>query len=89
MLHSGWKVLFVPGDTPYSIVRLELKGMSNNVRARQIKVLVKPSKPLDASLSAVVSQRNACEAEALRVFRLLTSQVYNSSFACTKVQLIR
>lgn len=76
-MHSGWKVLFVPDDTPYGIIRLELKGMANNIRVRQVQVLAKPSKPLDSSSSALMSQQKSCEAEALRIFRLLTSQVYN------------
>ena len=75
VMHSGWKILFVPDDSSYSVLRLELKGMANNVRARQIQILAEPLKSFDTSLSALISQQKSCEAEGLRVFRLLTSQV--------------
>ena len=57
------------------MVRMEVTGPQNSVRVRQIQVLVHPSKGLDCALSSVVAQQKACEAQALRVFRLLTSQV--------------
>ena len=58
-----------------SVVRLELKGVQNNVRVRQLQVLAYPSKPLDATLPSVKAQQKDCEGEALRLFRLLTSKV--------------
>ena len=76
MMHSGWKTLIVPPDAkPCSVVRVEVDGQQNKVRVRQVQVLVPPPKPLDSTYPATVAQQKACEAEALRVFRSLTSQV--------------
>ena len=75
MLHSGWKTLLAPEGTVCSVVRVEVKGLQNNVRVRQMLVHGIPSRSLDTTLPAVMAQQKACEAEALRVFRLLTSQV--------------
>ena len=76
MLHSGWKTLLAPEGTVCTVVRVEVKGLQNNVRVRQLLVHGVPTKMLDSTLPAVVAQQKACEGEALRVFRLLTSQVY-------------
>ena len=75
MLHSGWKILLAPEGTVCFVVRVEVKGLQNNVRVRQLRVLGVPSRSLDSTLPAVTAQMKACEGEALRVFRLLTSQV--------------
>ena len=75
MLHSGWKTLMAPEGTVCSVIRVEVKGLQNNVRVRQIQVLGVPLRTLDSTFPAVVAQQKACEGEALRVFRLLTSQV--------------
>ena len=75
MLHSGWKTLLAPEGTVCSVVRVEVKGLQNNVRVRQLLVHGIPSRSLDTTLPAVMAQQKACEGEALRVFRLLTSQV--------------
>ena len=77
VLHAGWKTLVVPPCTePCSVVRIEVSGQQNKVRVRQIQVLAPPIKSLDSSSSpATVAQQKACEAEALKVFRSLTSQV--------------
>ena len=64
-----------------SVVRLELKGVQNNVRVRQLQVLAYPNKPLDATLPSVKAQQKDCEGEALRLFRLLTSKVSQSVVA--------
>lgn len=64
-----------PEGTVCSVIRVEVKGLQNNVRVRQIQVLGIPVKTLDSTLPAVMAQQKACEGEALRVFRLLTSQV--------------
>ena len=61
-----------------SVVRVEVKGPQNNVRVRQLLVLAYPSRRLDCCLSPAAAQQKACEEEALRVFRLLTSQVIDS-----------
>ena len=75
MLHSGWKTLLAPEGTVCSVIRVEVKGLQNNVRVRQLLVHSIPSRGLDTTLPAVMAQQKACEGEALRVFRLLTSQV--------------
>jgi hypothetical protein len=75
MLHSGWKTLLAPEGTVCSVVRVEVKGLQNNIRVRQLLVHGIPSRSLDTTLPAVMAQQKACEGEALRVFRLLTSQV--------------
>lgn len=75
MLHTGWKTLLAPEGTVCSVVRVEVKGVQNNVRVRQLQVLGVPLKTLDSTLPAVLAQQKACEGEALRVFRLLTSLV--------------
>ena len=75
MLHSGWKTLLAPEGTVCSVIRVEVKGLQNNVRVRQMLVHGTPSRSLDTTLPAVMAQQKACEGEALRVFRLLTSQV--------------
>ena len=59
-----------------SVVRLEVKGLQNNIRVRQLQVLAPPTRRPDAALTSVSAQQKACEEEALRVFRLLTSQVH-------------
>ncbi|XP_019855060.1 PREDICTED: E3 ubiquitin-protein ligase MYCBP2-like isoform X1 [Amphimedon queenslandica] len=78
--HSGWKTLTVPADIPdISLVRFELRGSQNNVRARQVALLEYPELTHSASNGAVNSElamQKDCEAEALRLFRLLTSQVF-------------
>ncbi|XP_050038840.1 E3 ubiquitin-protein ligase MYCBP2 [Dermacentor andersoni] len=59
--------------------RLELRGPENTLRLRQVKVLGhSPRLGIDVHgecRSLCIQQRN-CEAETLRVFRLLTSQVF-------------
>ena len=66
----------VPPRDDYTILKFELRGSSNNVRARQVMVMGVPNKQLQgASLKTEVVMLKDCEAEALRLFRLLTSQV--------------
>ena len=80
VMHSGWKTLIISPDCEIcSVVRLEVNGQQNKVRVRQVQVLAPPTKSLDSSYPATVAQQKACEAEALRVFRSLTSQVYQPS----------
>ena len=75
-MHTGWKTLVVPVNSePCSVVRVEVHGQQNKVRVRQVQVLAPPTKILDSTYPATVAQQRACEAEALRVFRSLTSQV--------------
>lgn len=75
-MHAGWKTLLVPpGVEPCLVIRLEVSGQQNKVRVRQVQILAPPIKSLDSSYPAIVAQQKSCEAEALRVFRSLTSQV--------------
>lgn len=70
-------------------MRLELKGPDNTLRVRQLRILgVAPVSTLNRAarshrsghsnvpIHPAVLQQRACEAETLRVFRLITSQVF-------------
>ncbi|XP_058807986.1 E3 ubiquitin-protein ligase MYCBP2-like [Phymastichus coffea] len=63
----------------HAVIGLELKGPDNSLRVRQIRVLGdidgEPVK-IGKSLSAVAIQQKNCEAETLKVFRSITSQVF-------------
>ncbi|CAO2591792.1 E3 ubiquitin-protein ligase MYCBP2 [Lemmus lemmus] len=61
------------------IIKIELKGPENTLRVRQVKVLGwkdGESTKIAGQISASVAQQRNCEAETLRVFRLITSQVF-------------
>lgn len=65
-------------DGTHSVIRLELKGPDNSLRLRQIRVLGEMAgKPLKigGQHSALTIQQRNTEAETLKVFRLITSQV--------------
>uniref|UniRef100_A0A336LRN5 RCR-type E3 ubiquitin transferase n=1 Tax=Culicoides sonorensis TaxID=179676 RepID=A0A336LRN5_CULSO len=68
-------------DDSLTHFRLEFRGSENTLRVRQIKLLgydIKGNKnPIDpkATSASYIQQLN-CEIETLRVFRLLTSQVF-------------
>uniref|UniRef100_A0A8C9U137 RCR-type E3 ubiquitin transferase n=1 Tax=Scleropages formosus TaxID=113540 RepID=A0A8C9U137_SCLFO len=76
--HTGW----VTGELPVGgarLVRIELKGPENTLRVRQIRVLgwkEGESIKIPGQISASVAQQRSCEVETLRVFRLITSQVF-------------
>lgn len=60
------------------MVRLELRGPDNSLRLRQVRVLGEvegESLRAGRQHSAATIQQRSCEAETLRVFRLITSQV--------------
>ena len=60
------------------VIRLELKGPDNSLRLRQVKVLGEidgSSLVVSTHQSPLIMQQKNCEAETLKVFRLLTSQV--------------
>lgn len=60
-------------------MRLELKGPDNSVRVRHVRLLGKveaESLKIGKQYSAATVQRRNCESETLRVFRLITSQVF-------------
>lgn len=62
---------------------MELKGPDNSLRVRQIRVLGEiegESLKVGKQLSAQTIQQRNCEAETLKVFRLITSQVSRSLF---------
>lgn len=61
------------------MIKVELKGPDNSVRVRQIRILGKvdsESLRVGKQLNSYTIQQKNCEAETLRVFRLITSQVF-------------
>lgn len=82
--HIGWVTSELPGGDNH-IIKIELKGPENTLRVRQVKVLGwkdGESIKIAGQISASVAQQRNCEAETLRVFRLITSQV-DSELHCT------
>uniref|UniRef100_A0A8C8JY02 RCR-type E3 ubiquitin transferase n=1 Tax=Oncorhynchus tshawytscha TaxID=74940 RepID=A0A8C8JY02_ONCTS len=76
--HMGWVTSEVPGGD-HHVIKVELKGPENTLRVRQVKVLgwkAGESIKIAGQISASVAQQKNCEAETLRVFRLITSQVF-------------
>ncbi|XP_066562691.1 E3 ubiquitin-protein ligase MYCBP2 isoform X4 [Amia ocellicauda] len=76
--HIGWVTSELPGCDNH-IIKIELKGPENTLRVRQVKVLGwkdGESIKIAGQISASVAQQKNCEAETLRVFRLITSQVF-------------
>lgn len=70
-------------DESYTHFRIELRGIENNIRIRQIKLLGYSNDvkgfldlPLKKHTSAHHIQQKYCELETLRVFRVLTNQVF-------------
>ena len=60
------------------VIQLEMKGPDHSLRVRQIKILGEmegQENCLPIKKSAVDMQKENCESETLRVFRMLTSQV--------------
>ncbi|XP_046683725.1 E3 ubiquitin-protein ligase MYCBP2 isoform X4 [Homalodisca vitripennis] len=79
---TGWFSCTVV-DREHSVVRLELKGPDNSLRLRQIRVLGEmEGEPLKQGRqhSALTIQQRNTEAETLKVFRLITSQVFGQLF---------
>ena len=59
-----------------------MKGPNQNVRVRQVKLLaLPPSSNSDAIVPVEVAHMQSCEQEALKLFRLLTSQVSGRAVA--------
>ncbi|XP_035377152.1 E3 ubiquitin-protein ligase MYCBP2 isoform X12 [Electrophorus electricus] len=76
--HMGWVTSELPGGD-HHVVKIEMKGPENTLRVRQVKVLgwkEGESIKIAGQISASVAQQKNCEAETLRVFRLITSQVF-------------
>lgn len=70
---------FFLAEVADNVVRLELKGPDNSVRVRQIRVLGEiegETLKIGKQHNAYTIQQRNCEAETLRVFRLITSQVF-------------
>jgi RCR-type E3 ubiquitin transferase len=70
-------------DESYTHFRIELRGIENNIRIRQIKLLGYSNDvkgyldlPMKKHTSAHHIQQKYCELETLRVFRVLTNQVF-------------
>jgi len=85
---SGWVTCFLSSETSASLVKIELKGPDNTLRVRQVRALGLPRdrcwssnsrsplpSPALTAESLSVLQSN-CETETLRVFRLITGQVF-------------
>ncbi|KAL4230611.1 E3 ubiquitin-protein ligase mycbp2 [Mactra antiquata] len=72
--HIGWINCPIPEDD-CKCIQLSLRGPDHSLRVRQVKVLG-DSIDLPVKRSAARIQQINCEAETLRVFRLLTSQVF-------------
>lgn len=75
-------ILFI--DNRHGVVRLELKGPDNSLRVRQVRILGEIGQNLVIpQRSAFTIQQRLCESETLKVFRLITSQVWinGSSFS--------
>ncbi|XP_074101339.1 MYC binding protein highwire isoform X2 [Cotesia typhae] len=75
---AGWVSCPIT-DPRHIIIGLEFKGPDNSLRVRQIRVLGETEgEPLKIGkqLSTQTIQQHNCEAETLKVFRLITSQVF-------------
>ncbi|XP_037071412.1 E3 ubiquitin-protein ligase MYCBP2-like [Pollicipes pollicipes] len=73
--HAGWLAAALPAGLDARHVRLELKGPDNSLRLRQVALLSEGGGPRPAPPAATV-RHQACEAETLRVFRLIAAQVF-------------
>ncbi|KAG8179148.1 hypothetical protein JTE90_015337 [Oedothorax gibbosus] len=81
--YIGWLSCDIP-DGKFICIRLELKGPDNTLRLRQVKVLGSQegeSIHIGKRVTALQIQQKNCEAETLKVFRLLTSQVFGRLIA--------
>lgn len=73
--HAGWLAVPVPEELDVRHVRLELKGPDGSLRVRQVALLGEPDGGPRAPPPAALVRHRACEAETLRVFRLIAAQV--------------
>ncbi|XP_071483043.1 E3 ubiquitin-protein ligase MYCBP2-like [Diadema antillarum] len=78
--HTGWVTCDLSGCPEGSrVIRVELKGPDSHLRIRQVKVLGEnkgETLSVGSQPSAMNLQQQNCVGETLRVFRLLTSQVF-------------
>lgn len=75
--HAGWVTCPLPSPL-CTYLQLELKGPDQSLRIRQVKVLglqAGEENFLPVKKTAADLQQDNCEAETLRVFRILTAQV--------------
>lgn len=91
--HMGWVTSELPGGD-HHVIKVELKGPENTLRVRQVKVLgwkEGESIKIPGQISASMAQQKNCEAETLRVFRLITSQVSTTlpSFSFAHIRYLR
>lgn len=76
--HVGWVNCYLP-ESNCRHMKLELKGPDNSLRLRQVKVLGEiegKECQIRNTKNTLKMQQDNCEAETLKVFRLLTSQVF-------------
>jgi E3 ubiquitin-protein ligase MYCBP2 len=86
---GGWLHFDIPNPSDTKVIKLDLKGTQNSLRIRQLKIqgYADAASKEAANItsgnipSPIVAQRKQCEAETLRVFRLLTSQVFGKLVA--------
>ncbi|CAG0881435.1 unnamed protein product [Darwinula stevensoni] len=72
----GWVSASIP-DPGHRIIRIELKSLDLTLRVRGIRILGRDGHPAFLPPSKASSYlRKQCEMEALKVFRLITSQVF-------------
>ncbi|XP_055893471.1 E3 ubiquitin-protein ligase MYCBP2-like isoform X4 [Biomphalaria glabrata] len=79
--HCGWVNCQLPASTnaPTRHLTVELKGPDQSLRLRQLKILGSiegEDTELEVKKGAAQIQQENCEAETLKVFRILTSQVF-------------
>nr|AOV18880.1 myc binding protein 2 [Lymnaea stagnalis] len=79
--HSGWVNCQLPTSTnaPARNLTIELKGPDQSLRLRQLKILGSiedEEMELEVKKGAAQIQQENCESETLKVFRILTSQVF-------------
>lgn len=74
---AGWVTCFLDSNEAMNFLKIEAKGPDNTLRLRQVKILGYLENPLlrQQPRASSIQQKN-CEAETLRVFRLITSQVF-------------
>ena len=87
---AGWLNCMIM-DPRHVVVGLELKGPDNSLRVRQIRVLGEikgESLKVGKQMSALTIQQKNCEAETLKVFRSITSQVFGKLIQGEQQQII-
>ena len=76
---AGWVSCMIPFALQCKTIKIELKTLDNSLRVRQLTVMGvdagKSITSLPSTTAFSIYQKN-CETETLKVFRLLTSQVF-------------